>query len=199
LAAARRRSKKCRRSHREGDEHAGLAPNVPAPPSLIHPSRCMLLGLTHIRTPPRSAPRSPPALVREEHRETVGAARFLRREDLLRKEEHVAWTPATHRRPPVSRRRPLQPPVSLRPAPAFSSRPLLASLRGVVSTTASSRSSRSWGGLHGLFGHVSPSGLARPGPSPLLFFSFFFYIHQEFLLGRPKTPHPHGPVVFPPD
>jgi hypothetical protein len=30
-------------------------------------------------------------------------------------------------------------------------------------------------GLHGRFGHVSPSGLARPGPLPLL--SFYFFPH----------------------
>jgi hypothetical protein len=53
-------------------------------------------------------------------------------------------------------------------------------------------------GLHGRFGHVSPSGLAHPGPSSLPFSIFFFTAHLEFSLGLAHASNPCGPEIFPP-
>jgi hypothetical protein len=51
-------------------------------------------------------------------------------------------------------------------------------------------------GLHGRLGHVSPSGLAHPGPlSPLFLFYFISHLHLEFLLGWPTVQKPRGPGV----
>jgi hypothetical protein len=169
---------KPRRSHREDDEQGRARPRRSRPPfSVPFCSSAVLMPASRRPGPPETAAI---VVVRERLRRRTSRAKLPR---TGKKPPSRPGRPQPAAAPPAIAGEPLLPlGESLAPSLRVPVRPL-ASLRGVVRTTASSRSSRSWGGLHGHLATLAHA--AWPTRAPLSLFLFFSSATWQFLLGRP--------------